>query len=174
MKALTIPKYSKLENERRWLLPSSFISSLKQLPYKKIDDLYLSCGRLRLRAITDSQTGQLEFKLCKKYGAISETCEPIVNVYLTVEEYGALSVLPGHKLSKSRYKKVINNVQYGFDVFEGTLSGLILCEVEAESEDLLKKISSPDLAAKEVTGNSVYSGGHLCVLNTEGLKELLK
>lgn len=51
-----IPKYSKLENERRWLMPSSFYNSLRQLPYKKIEDIYFSCGRLRLRAITDSHS----------------------------------------------------------------------------------------------------------------------
>ena len=80
---MPIPNYSKLENERRWLIAESFASSLKVLAYKKIDDVYLSCGRLRLRAITDSQSGDLQFKLCKKYGPISAMVEPIVNIYLT-------------------------------------------------------------------------------------------
>lgn len=51
-----IPKYSKLEIERRWLMPSSFVNSLRQLPYQKNEDICFSCGRLRLRAITDSHS----------------------------------------------------------------------------------------------------------------------
>ena len=170
---MEIPKYSKIENERRWLIPSSYANSLRHIPYKKIDDLYLNCGRLRLRAITDSQTGKLEYKLCKKYGSISKVAEPIVNIYLTVEEYAAFSTLPGFKLTKRRYKKIIESVQYSFDIYDGELSGLILCEAEANSEDSLNKISGPDIFDEEVTENPALRGGQLCRLSPLEIKKIL-
>ncbi len=170
---MSIPKYSKLENERRWLMPSSFSRSLQQMPYKKIDDLYLSCGRLRLRAIADSLTGDLQFKLCKKYGLISEMAEPIVNIYLTAEEYAAFLTLAGHKLTKNRYKKEINGYEYTFDVYAGELSGLVICEVEADSEVSLKKIPDPEVAVIDVTGNPEYSGAHFCQLTKDDVNKLV-
>lgn len=162
---MSTPKYSIIERERRWLIPASFIQSLSQMPYKKIDDLYLTCGRLRLRAISDSQTGEIKFKFCKKYGAISNVAEPIVNIYLTSDEYGALSTLPGHKLSKKRFKKFFEGIEYSFDVFDGDLAGLIICEIEADTESSLSYIPGPSIATREVTGDSAYSGGSLCRLN---------
>lgn len=170
---MSIPKYAKLENERRWLMPSSFATSLRQLPYKTIHDLYLSCGRLRLRTITDSQTGNLEFKLCKKYGSVSVVAEPIVNIYLTAEEHAAFLGLPGNKLSKKRYKKTIDGNQYTLDVYEGALSGLVICEVEADSEALLREVPAPEIAIKEVTRNPLYSGGHFCRLTPDEINKLL-
>lgn len=170
---MSIPKYSKIENERRWLMPASFAGLLKSSPYKKINDLYLNCGRIRLREITDAQTGDLQFKLCKKYGSISFSAEPIVNIYLTAEEHAAFLTLPGHKLSKNRYKKMINEIPYTFDVFEGALSGLILCEVEADSEAQLKQVLGPDSAIKEVTGDMKFSGGQICRLTQAEIGKLL-
>ena len=170
---MSIPKYSIIELERRWLIPFSFAQSLSQMAYRKIDDLYLTCGRLRLRAITDSQTGKLEFKFCKKYGSISNIAEPIVNTYLTVEENAAISTLSGHKLSKKRFKKSLEGIEYSFDVFEGELAGLIICEIEADSESSLNQFKGPSIAIKEVTGDSVYTGGNLCRLNRSEVHSLI-
>ncbi len=170
---MSLPKYAKLENERRWLIPSSFTSSLRQLPYETIHDVYLSCGRLRLRAITDSETGDLQFKLCKKYGSVSVMAEPIVNIYLSAEEHAAFLALPGNKLSKKRYKKTIDGNQYAFDVYEGALSGLVICEVEADSEALLREVPAPQFAIKEVTGNPTYNGGHFCRIAPGEINKLL-
>ena len=170
---MATPKYSMIEFERRWLLPSTFTSMLQESSYKKIEDLYLSCGQLRLRAITDSQTGKLEFKFCKKYGSISTGAEPIVNIYLSIEEYGVLSTLPGHKIKKKRYKHVVSSTVYSIDVFEGDLSGLILCEVEAASEVMLNQIPNPSIAIKEVTGDPKFCGGGLCLLNRDEVAYLL-
>ena len=171
---MSIPKYSKIENERRWLFPLTFLSKLDNLSYQKIEDLYLDCGRLRLRSLTHSQTGQRQFKLCKKYGPISNTAEPIVNIYLSFDEYTTLSILPGSKLIKSRYKLTIDRTQFNVDVFEGELSNLILCEIEAESEELLNAVMSPENAILEVTGNEIFSGGNLAKTDRSELEKILK
>lgn len=159
---MNIPKYSKLEIERRWLVPAEYGQTFKpEDPYKLIEDKYLECGRLRLRALTNSKTGEKEYKLCKKYGQTSPMQEPITNIYLSESEYRALAALPGNTLNKRRYKKEFDGNKFSFDVFEGPLKGLILCEIEGADIQQVQEIKLPSCVFKEVTEDRKYSGGEL-------------
>ena len=170
---MSIPKYSKLEHERRWLVPSAYIESLKDKPYIAIEDRYLDCGRLRLRSMTSSLNGEKVFKLCKKYGAISNCSEPITNIYLTENEFNAFLSIEGKPLFKKRFKQESGGYRFNFDVFAGNLNGLILCEIEAQDEDSLKSIQAPSCVISEVTDMHIFSGGSLCLLSNFELHKIL-
>src|SRR5580692_4953592 len=127
---MTIPKYAKLENERRFLVTAP--PNLSGTRVRLIEDSYLDCGRLRLRRITHFDGNPAEFKLCKKYASSDPVSGPIVNIYLTAEEHMALTALPGRPIRKRRHQVPHAGRLFGVDVFEGALAGLILCEAEAD------------------------------------------
>lgn len=170
---MDLPKYSKLEHERRWLAQSPILQDLAGLPYYEISDLYLKCGRLRLRVIEHSVTQERQFKLCKKYGQISIHSEPIVNIYLTSDEHSALKSLEGFPIHKHRYKNRIQDIDFSIDVFQGHLSGLVICEKEAQSEEELQSFPFPYADAIEITGDQFYSGGALARLEADHVTMLL-
>ena len=97
----SIPKYSILEIERRWLVNPNKIGNLEQEPFRKIEDLYITGTRLRLRLVEDKY-GKIIYKLGKKYGKHSKIVEPITTLYLSPSEYEALSILPGKKAKKEK------------------------------------------------------------------------
>ncbi|HWF10471.1 MAG TPA: hypothetical protein VG297_18515 [Bryobacteraceae bacterium] len=67
---LTLPKYSRAEYERRFLVDANAAWREHIKPYSKLlNDRYLECGRLRLLRIEDSDTGRVAVKLTKKYEA---------------------------------------------------------------------------------------------------------
>ena len=81
------PKYSMPENERRWLVKSSYAENLSGEPHFAIKDKYIDYCRLRVRAAIHSVSGVKIYKLSKKYGSDDPVSEPITSIYLTEEEY---------------------------------------------------------------------------------------
>lgn len=152
---MSIPKYARLEHERRFLVSDP--PDLSGAPVRLIEDLYIDGGRLRLRAVTDLSGGETIYKLCKKYSAPAGEAEPITNLYLTAEEHAAFAGLPGDTLRKRRY--TVDGVS--LDVFEGALEGLMIAEAEAESHDAIAARVFPPWCGREVTGETRYSGAIL-------------
>src|SRR5579859_5944302 len=146
---MNIPKYAKLENERRFWVPEP--PDLTGARVRRIEDLYLDDSRLRLRAITPLDGAALQFKFCKKYGSDDPASGPIVNIYLTIEEHRLLSALPGKRLVKRRHTVTHNERLFSVDVFEGALAGLVLCEAEAESAEAIRALVFPPWATRDVT-----------------------
>jgi hypothetical protein len=156
---MTIPKYAKLENERRfWVASPPDLSGARA---RLIEDLYLIDSRLRLRAITHFDGAEPEFKLCKKYGSDDPTSGPIVNIYLSAVEHAMLSALPGRPLRKRRYTAAHDGRGFSVDVFEGPLTGLVVCEAEADSAEAIRAVMFPPWAAREVTDDPFFTGGNL-------------
>ena len=167
---MLIPKYAKLENERRFLVIDC--PDLAATPCRLIEDLYLANSRMRLRSITDAE-GQRELKLCKKYQSADPVSGPVVNLYLSPQEHALLSGLPGRPLRKRRYRTTWRGAVFGVDVFEGALEGLVLCEAEAESPDAIQAIAFPPWAAVDVTLDPFFTGGNLVQLASPELKDRL-
>jgi CYTH domain-containing protein len=161
------PKYSLLENERRFLVIAP--PNLTGARVRLIEDRYLSCGRLRLRRITHFDGHLPEFKLCKKYGSDDPFSEPITNIYLSEAEHAALSALAAHPLRKRRHTVRWGERGFSVDVFEGPLTGLVTCEAEAESPEAIRARAFPPWAAREVTTDPRFSGAHLATLAAEDL-----
>lgn len=157
------PKYTRVEYERRFLVDPAFPWQRSVQQYSKLlEDRYLSCGRLRLRRIEDSDTGGVTWKLTKKYGSDSPLAQPVVSVWLSAAEYEAMAQLAGHNLAKRRYYDELDEGIFSIDIFQGELDGLILCETECVSLDALHAVRFPPYASSEVTQDPFFTGGSLC------------
>ncbi len=155
-KISNLPRYAKLEIERRWLVEGEH-PSLEQP--KTIEDLYMRHTRLRLR-LERFPDGSCVYKLCRKYGHVGPQSEPITNLYLNQAEYDLLATLPGARLCKRRYA-----VSGGaLDVHDHPQAGLILFEREFASEMDAGTYIPPDFVGREVTDDPMYSGATLAGL----------
>jgi len=152
-------KYACLELERRYLLrelPSDLAGPANGW---LIVDRYIVDTRLRLRRMIELESGQIVFKFGQKYRAPwqggAETT--LTNMYLDEQEYDCLSKLEAREVVKRRYRYVNSGLEYGIDVFEGELSGLILAEIECETEQECERLPMPSFALKEVTDDLFFS-----------------
>jgi len=168
---MNIPKYARLENERRFWVAAP--PDLSATPVRLIEDLYLDDSRLRLRAITHAGGAAPEFKLCKKYGSDDPASGPIVNIYLTADEHAMLASLPGHALRKRRHTLAHDGRAFSLDVFEGPLAGLVLSEAEAQSARAIGALVFPPWATREVTADPFFTGAELARATAAELKSRL-
>jgi CYTH domain-containing protein len=170
---VTLPKYAKLENERRFLVDATRLPDLTGLPFRRIEDRYVIGARLRLRSMTDSVTGARELKFCKKYEGDDAVSGPITNLYLGETEHAVLAALPARPIAKRRYRLDHEGRGFGVDVFEGELTGLMLCEAEAESREAIMALAFPPWAGREVTADRFFTGGHLSTITAAELARRL-
>jgi CYTH domain-containing protein len=156
-------KYTRVEYERRFLVSPQADWRSAVEPYSKtFEDKYLQHSRLRLRILTDSDTGRLLIKLTKKLESESPYFQTIGRILLSPGEYEVLDALPGDRLRKTRYYHIDRGRVFSIDVFEGELDGLVLCETEAEGLEKLMSIQLPAFASHEVTEDPFFTGGNLC------------
>lgn len=159
-----LPKYAHWVAERRFLVDASLTPTLDDTRARRIEDLYIEGGRLRLRAITHLATGEREFKLAKKYAPDNPLIGPMANLYLNDQEHAVLAALPGERLSKLRHKLG----GFTVDVFEGDLKGLVLAECEASNRMAAMSVEIPGWCVREVTGVPEYTGWRLAK-NKDGI-----
>ena len=152
-----LPKYAHWVAERRFLVDATSLPPMDPNDARRIVDLYIDGGRLRLRAIHFLGSGESDFKLAKKYAPDNPLIGPMTNLYLSADEYAALSVLPGQTLSKRRHKVGA----FVVDVFEGALEGLVLAECEATNRMAAMAVDIPDWCVREVTNEPEYTGWRL-------------
>lgn len=156
-------KYTRVEYERRFLVSPHADWKSAVEPYSKtFEDKYLHGTRLRLRRLTDSDTGRRLLKLNKKSESPSLYFRTVSRILLSPEEYELLSGLEGDPLKKVRYYHRHLGRVFSIDVFEGELEGLILCETEAESLEDLMSVQPPAYIRHEVTEDPFFTGGNLC------------
>ena len=97
-------KYSRIEYERRFLIaPGTEWKSFVESYSKTYEDTYLRGTRLRLRILTDSDTGRRVPKLNKKSESPSPYFRTVNRILLSPEEYEFLDRLDGNRLKKTRY-----------------------------------------------------------------------
>ncbi|MEP7338718.1 MAG: hypothetical protein ABI977_13355 [Acidobacteriota bacterium] len=156
-------KYTRIEYERRFLVPpqADWRSAVK--PYSKIfEDRYLRNTRLRLRVLTDTDTGRRVIKLNKKFESPSPYFQTIGRILLSPSEHKLFDGLEGDWLKKERHYHHHQGRVFSVDVFEGELEGLVLCETEADGLEDLMSVQFPAFATHEVTEDSFFTGGNLC------------
>jgi len=151
-----LPKYAHWVAERRFLVDSGVMPALDDALSRRIEDLYIDGGRLRLRRIT-MPGGEQEFKLAKKYAPDNPMIGPMTNLYLSAEEFSVLNDLPGARLTKRRHKVGA----FVVDVFEGGLAGLVLAECEATNSVAAMAFDVPRWCVREVTDEVDYTGWRL-------------
>jgi CYTH domain-containing protein len=108
-------------------------------------------------------------KLTQKYhlSSLPPYAVMITNIYLTAEDYALFSRLPGATLRKLRYVWEEHNTRFSIDVFDGVLTGLILAEVEGETDAEVERVAMPAWASREVTTDPAFRGGSLARLTAE-------
>lgn len=155
--------YLRVEYERRFLVsPDSRWRDHAQPYWKKFDDYYLRRSRLRLRTLMDSDTGLEFIKLTKKLESSSPYFQSTGSIPLSPYEYDFIQSLEGDRLTKQRYYHLYRGLVFSIDVFDGELSGLVLCEVETGGLEELMEIEPPEYAKIEVTEDRFFTGGSLC------------
>ncbi|MEK6301272.1 MAG: hypothetical protein AABO41_11160 [Acidobacteriota bacterium] len=156
-------KYMRVEYERRFLVsPNADWMSAVESYSKTLEDKYLRDSRLRLRILTDSDTGRRVFKLNKKLDSPSRYFRTISRILLSPSEYELLDGLEGDRLKKTRYYHNYRGRVFSIDVFDDELTGLVLCETEAEGLEALMLADPPYHTQLEVTDDPFFEGGNLC------------
>jgi CYTH domain-containing protein len=156
-------KYTRIEHERRFLVsPQADWRSLVESYSKTFEDKYLRDTRLRLRVLTDSDTGRRLLKLTKKAESASPYFQTVSRILLSPNEHALFERLAGYRLRKVRYYHHDRGQVFSIDVFEGELEGLVLCEIEADSLEELMAIEPPVYVEREVTEDLFFTGGNLC------------
>ena len=167
-------KYAHRERERRWL-----VRQIPAVPDPEIgfviEDRYLTGTGLRLRKMTPLTDGVPQYKLGQKIRLDPLQPSDVMHttVYLSADEFDALSILPGPSVRKTRYVMSIDGSRFGLDIFEGRHAGLALVEFELPTDSALD-VETPAFADKEVTLDDRYSGGALATASDATLRETLQ
>lgn len=162
-------KYAHVERERRFLVDPVRCPDLTTAPAILIEDRYIADTRLRLRRMTEHASGRVILKIGKKYDVADVRARPVTTTYLSDAEYALFAALPGFALVKRRYAVE----DFGIDMFEGALEGLMLAEIECEDDDALARVMPPSWAACEVTDDPRYQGGVLAMRPTGSIADLI-
>ncbi len=159
-----IGRYAHIERERRYLLTEAPSELEPEAPHWAIYDHYIQRTRFRLRRVVASESGDTIRKLTQKYplDPIDLARIAITNTYLTEQEYETFRRLAADELWKDRYTLTLDGREYAVDIFGGPLTGLVLAEIELDSDEELASFTLPPWARAEVTGDPRFTGGALC------------
>lgn len=169
-------KYAHVERERRYLLKDLPEGLDRASHHLQITDNYIGGTRLRLRKVRDPRTNKWVVKFTQKFAPnpsdLSRTL--ITNTYLNAAEYEVLSIFEVNEIRKNRYSLDFEGRRFAVDMFLGDLLGLVLAEVSFENDDELDAFQPPTFALAEVTNNEVFSGGRLCQLTFQDIRQEVK
>ena len=165
-------KYARVERERRYLLADLPEGLSRADPHLQITDNYLTGTRLRIRKVRDPRTNKWIVKFSQKFAPnpkdFSRTI--ITNTYLNALEAEMLAVFEANEIRKNRYPFEFAGRKFSVDMFIGDLFGLVLAEVSFETDEELDSFPKPPWALADVTNNEVFTGGRLCELTFEDIR----
>ena len=160
-------KYAWVERERRWLCDHMPVEPV--VGAEHFTDLYITGTCLRLRSAVPMGGGATMRRLGRK-ADVTPSTRLLTSIYLSENEYALLATLPGKLLRKTRYSVATAQGAVSVDRFEGGLDGLVLAEVEFDSEAAMQAYAAPSFCRREVTDDVRYTGG---ILVERGLPEPL-
>jgi CYTH domain-containing protein len=146
-------KQSTREIERKFLL-KRFPPGLKKFPRDTIVQGYLAVGRggLQVRLRKKGSVRSLTFKQGTK-GAREER-----EVRLSAEQFDALwPATAGRRLTKVRYDVPWKGHTIEIDIYRGRHRGLVVAEVEFDTQRSCAAFQPPDWIGRDVTGKPKYS-----------------
>ncbi len=169
----TESKYARVERERRYLLKDLPEGLTRASPHLQITDNYITGTRLRLRKVRDPQTNKWTIKLTQKFGLDPENFSrvTITNIYLNALEAETFAVFEANEIRKNRYPFEFQGRRFSADMFLGDLFGLVLAEVSFETDEELDSFPKPAFAIADVTNIELFTGGRLCELTFEEIRE---
>ena len=95
----------------------------------------------------------------------------ITNTYLNALEAETLSMFDANEIRKNRYHFECEGRKFSVDMFLGDLFGLVLAEVGFETDEELDSFTKPPFAIADVTNNELFTGGRLCELTFEDIRD---
>lgn len=145
-----------LEIERKYLVKNK--NFLKDLKGKRITQGYLSTDPARtVRVRIKGAQGFITIKgQSTESGLTRYEWEKEISI-VEAEELLELA-LPG-VIDKTRYEVAIENHTWEIDIFHGANKGLIIAEIELQTEE--ETFSLPQWIAQEVTGDIRYYNSYL-------------
>lgn len=158
--------YARIERERRFLL-SELPSSVDLAAFERLRDLYIDGTHLRLRRIEAPAGDLILAKLGQKIADPDAPDNPrhrqMTTLYLEPAEADVVAVLPGRRSVKRRYRLFEQGRTFVVDVYEQPqgAAGIMLAEVECDSDVELDAIETPAWAIREVTDEARWSGARL-------------
>ncbi|HVS83956.1 MAG TPA: hypothetical protein VHE60_19655 [Pyrinomonadaceae bacterium] len=165
-------KYARVERERRYLLQDLPEGLSRADHHLQITDNYLTGTRLRIRKVRDPKTNKWIVKFTQKFAPnpadFSRTI--ITNTYLNALEAETLSVFEANEIRKNRYAFEFEGREFSVDMFLGDLFGLVLAEVSFATDEELDNFPKPPWALADVTNVEVFTGGRLCELTFEDIR----
>jgi len=166
-------KYARVERERRYLLQDLPEGLTRPDPHVQITDNYITGTRLRLRKMREPRTNKWTVKLTQKFAPdprdFSRTI--ITNIYLNAMEVETLGISDANEIRKNRYPFEFEGRKWAVDMFLGDLFGLVLAEVNFETDEELDSFPKPPFAVADVTNLELFTGGRLCELTFEDIRE---
>lgn len=166
-------KYARVERERRYLLQDLPAGLTRPCPHVQITDNYITGTRLRLRKVREPRTNKWTVKLTQKFAPdprdFSRTI--ITNIYLNALEVEALGISDANEIRKNRYPFEFEGRKWSVDMFLGDLFGLVMAEVSFETDEELDDFPKPQFAVADVTNIELFTGGRLCELTFEDVRE---
>ena len=166
-------KYARVERERRYLLQDLPEGLTRPDPHVQITDNYITGTRLRLRKLREPRTNKWTAKLTQKFAPdprdFSRTI--ITNIYLNAMEVETLGISDVNEIRKNRYPFEFEGRKWSADMFLGDLFGLVLAEVNFETDEELDSFPKPPFAVADVTNIELFTGGRLSELTFEDIRE---
>lgn len=168
-------RYARVRRERRFLL-RGLPEGLAPADYHlQLFDNYITHTSLRLRKVREPYKREWTWKLTQKLPDASEPARTLVtNIYLAREDYEVFSVFEGNEIRKNRYPFEHDGRAYTVDVYLGALRGLILAQTEFASDDEMRRFEPPAFAAREVTGDEMFTGARLVEMTADELRAALR
>lgn len=144
------------EIERKYLVTDEILHVIKYLQSKKIEQGYISnIDGKTVRVRTKGEKGYLTIK-GKTVGISRDEFEYEIPL---IDAKQLLTNFCTKVLEKERYDIVIGEKKWEIDVFHGKLEGLIIAEIELESET--EEFSLPDWIEKDVSDDPQYYNSNL-------------
>jgi adenylate cyclase len=146
------------EIERKWLVRD--LPELGGLKCEQIIQGYLAMSsdgtEVRIR-----RKGDTYFETVKSQGGLTRD---ETEVEISHDQFRLLwPATEGRRLEKTRYALPWNGYQLELDVYQSTLAGLIIAELEFESADESKRFYPPAWFGEEVTDDKRYKNCSLAV-----------
>ena len=146
------------EIERKWLIRD--LPRLGNLKCEQIIQGYLaiSCdgAEIRIRC-----KGDKCFETVKSEGALTRS---ELEVEISRDQFLALwPATEGRRLEKSRYTLTEDGYRLELDIYQGSLEGLVVAEIEFESAEESRRFSPPAWFGTEVTEDKHYKNSSLAM-----------
>jgi len=166
-------KYARVERERRYLLADLPAGLTRADHHLQITDNYITGTRLRIRKVRDPRTNKWVVKFTQKFAAIPEDLSRtiITNTYLNAIEAETLALFEANEIRKNRYPFEFAGRKFSVDMFLGDLFGLVLAEINFETDEELDSFPKPMFALADVTNNEIFSGGKLSQLTFADIRK---